>query len=436
MSTANYVKLSGASGNYASTPDAAANEITGDIDVQVRLNPTSWKPAASQELVAKYTSSTATSSYEFILVGASGKLELACRLSAAGAATLSTVAVPFADGTAGWVRATRVAATGAITYYTAADQATPPSSWTMLGTATSATSGNIQSTATVLAVGAPSAGTSTNYAGNIYRALVISGIGGTTNVDFNPNDARTAAASWTSSATGEVWTLHGSGTFIEYVIGFTAAGATWAASPLSIARPRTISLTAATAAWAPIALTTTHGRTVSLTPATAAWVPVALSITRPRTVTLTPATAAWAASSLSVTHARTITLTPATAAWATVALVITRGAVHVTLTPALAVWSARPLVTARPRTVTLTTATATWAAVPVGVIAGPVMVTLSSAKAVWAAVPLVAPTSSLAGRVLVEARAVAPVAVSARSRGAATVTARRAGTVSVETRGG
>jgi hypothetical protein len=99
--------------------------------------------------------------------------------------TSSSVVVGFSAGQAGWVRATRNATTGTVTFYTAPDSSSEPS-WTgrELGAAQSTTPSNIYSSNSQLEIGSNLNG-SNPFGGTIYRAIVRSGIGGTTVFDAN-----------------------------------------------------------------------------------------------------------------------------------------------------------------------------------------------------------------------------------------------------------
>jgi hypothetical protein len=208
----NGLRLPGIAGNYASTPDHSALDITGDIDVRVHVKPPDWTPALPRVLVAKYTTTGNQRSWR-LYIDAGG---LYFQWSTDGSATVSaqaTAAVPFSDGAAGWVRAALDVDNGssqsAVTFYTSSDG----QSWTQLGTVvTNAGASSIFSGSGPLEVGAHTSGTTQFVeAGTIvYAAEVRSGIGGTV----------VAAPSFQGSppAIGETlndghrdWTLHTTG---------------------------------------------------------------------------------------------------------------------------------------------------------------------------------------------------------------------------------
>jgi hypothetical protein len=104
----------------------------------------------------------------------------------------------------GWVKVTRVAATGLCQFFTAPDQAAEPGTWTKLGTDVSTAAGNIWNGASTLAVGSHGSGTGENWIGTIARAIVRNGIGGTTVLDVDRDNATVATGSFTATTGGTV----------------------------------------------------------------------------------------------------------------------------------------------------------------------------------------------------------------------------------------
>lgn len=173
-----FVVLSGASGDYVSTPDAAALDITGDIDIRCKVALDDWTPAAQNTLVAKWNSSTDQRSFQ-LGVTTGGNLTLGWSEDGTTASALSeqsSVATGFTDGTAHWVRAVLDADDGSgdasVTFYTSEDGVT----WTQLGAtqAVGSTTSIFAGTA-VLELGAQNAGTANRVAGRIYEAEVYDG---------------------------------------------------------------------------------------------------------------------------------------------------------------------------------------------------------------------------------------------------------------------
>ena len=205
-----YVYLPGIGGNYLSTPDAAALDITGDLDLRVRVALDDWTPAAITTLIAKYQTNT-TRSY-LLDVNTDGTLRLTT--SADGSAVLrtsSTVATGITDGAVKWVRATIDVNDGAggrvITFYTSDDGVT----WTTLGSpVTTAGTTSIFSSTSILEVGAATTGTQQMAAGKFYRAQVLNGIGGTVVLDVDCTSAVIDRPQFVAS-TGQVITINNSG---------------------------------------------------------------------------------------------------------------------------------------------------------------------------------------------------------------------------------
>lgn len=124
-----YLYLPGVAGNYASTPDSVAVSVTGDIDIRVWMAPNSWTPAAVASIADKDNGALDRS--WFFRLNTSGTLTFAHGNTGntLPRSSNSTVATGFADGSLRWVRVTRSASTGIVTFYTSTDG----SSWSQLG---------------------------------------------------------------------------------------------------------------------------------------------------------------------------------------------------------------------------------------------------------------------------------------------------------------
>lgn len=200
-----YLALPGASGDYASTPDAAALDIVGDIDLRARVALADWTPAAESTIIAKYTATGNQRSYA-LAVSTAGALVF--RWSEDGTAekteTSSAVLGGLAANATTWVRATLDADVGGtdatVSFYTSDDGVT----WTALGTpqAVGATTSIFASTA-VLELGGQTLGTVNRLAGKIFRAQVLNSIGGTSVA------APIATTAGITDATPRTWTVNG-----------------------------------------------------------------------------------------------------------------------------------------------------------------------------------------------------------------------------------
>jgi len=214
-----YAYLPGVNGNEYTTPSAAANQITGDIDIRVYVALNNWA-STTQCLIGKYVASGTLGSY-YLRVDPTGTLTLVTTPNGSNASAitaLSTAAVGFSAGTAHWVRVTRAAASGNVIFYTSTDGV----AWTKLGNTVPGTAQAIFASTSVVEVGAINGGGTYPVLGKIYRAQIYNGINGTLAVDFNASDwpeTTTNGATAVSSTTGETWTLANTGTLVGQIVG-------------------------------------------------------------------------------------------------------------------------------------------------------------------------------------------------------------------------
>ena len=203
--------LPGTSGNYSSTPDTAALDIVGDIDIRVRCAADDWTPASEQMPVAKNNVTGDQRSWAFSVMP-TGQLQLSWSTTGLGtgiAVAQSTVAPGFEDGTGHWIRVTLAVASGTVTFYVGEDG----SNWTQLGAAVVVGATSIFSGTAALTVGARNAGTGNMFAGLISRMELRNGINGT--VVANPRfDQQAAGATSFNDGTGKTWTVHGTAAIV------------------------------------------------------------------------------------------------------------------------------------------------------------------------------------------------------------------------------
>lgn len=211
-----FLSLPGVLGNVASTPDAPANQLTGDLDIRLKLALTDWTPATNNGLISKNQDAGSQVSYRLdVSNAAAGTLfflwspdgTIANRRS-----VQSSVIVGAADGSIKWVRVTLQCDDGAgncvIKFYTSDDGIT----WVQLGTtATLAGTTSVFAGAQPVVIGQIN-GNVFPLNGNVYYAELRDGIDGPVVVKFDPpyNESAYNAASFVSE-TGERWSISTSG---------------------------------------------------------------------------------------------------------------------------------------------------------------------------------------------------------------------------------
>ncbi|WP_406462949.1 hypothetical protein OHB07_16130 [Streptomyces sp. NBC_00111] len=203
-----YLRLAGTPTSYARTPDAAALDITGDLDIRIEAT-VDWYAQATRPLIGKYTSGTNQRSYMLRLQ--SGVLTLWWSTDGGPSTTFfASQPLPALPPRAA-VRATLDVNNGAGGFtarlYWAESLAGP---WTQIGdelTVAGVTS--IYSGTAPLEIAPPSVNSSTSLPGRVHRAEVRSGINGTVVASPDLRALAEGTTSWADTA-GRTWTLTGS----------------------------------------------------------------------------------------------------------------------------------------------------------------------------------------------------------------------------------
>ena len=206
---------------WAVAPDAtstyvveSAFQVTGDLEIVVRVNLTDWTPATENMLVSRWDSPSSQRCF-ILRISTSGIPYLTW--SADGTTGLSAIpsgGPAFVDGITYWLKATLDVDNGAAgrtaRFYYAADSATEPTSWTQWGTDVTAAgvTSLYASSSAALEVGSFNNGFSGMLTGNAYRAIVRRGIGGTTVADWAAY-GHPANAGTFGDANLNVWTING-----------------------------------------------------------------------------------------------------------------------------------------------------------------------------------------------------------------------------------
>ena len=217
-----YAYEPGVSGNYFSTPNAAANNPAGDMALAVYSMQHNWASTGNPGgVVGKRTNANGSSYFFQSNYGGGGGNagKLGFNSSKDGDKT-STVTTGFSNATAHWTGVTRTSVDGVIKFWTSADGVT----WTQLGTDVAGTAGALTNHADAFEVGTYNVGAAAYLAQSIYRVKLFNtaSFTGTPVLDFNPADSAetsTNAATFASSATGEVWTLNNTGALPAQIVG-------------------------------------------------------------------------------------------------------------------------------------------------------------------------------------------------------------------------
>lgn len=210
------VYLPGVAGNYLSSPDSSALDITGDIDVRVKVAMDDWTPAANSTFAGKWT---AASSSWYFGIGTTGLPALVWSPdNVITRSATATVAPTVTDGSTLWIRAALDVDNGASQYAVMFYTSTDGSTWTQLGSTVTGTTGvtSIFNSTAGLTVGAHNAGSNQPSAGRFYRAVIYSDLTETTKVfDANMETSITSLTQTTfteSSTNAATVTINKSGT--------------------------------------------------------------------------------------------------------------------------------------------------------------------------------------------------------------------------------
>jgi len=209
----NYVDLTGKYATYVTTPDVAALDITGDLDIRVDVEPLTWSPGHEYGLMQKWTPDNGTRSWQLFL-RTDGKLQLNSSADGtAGISHVSTVVVPVTSARLA-LRATLDVDNGAaghdVKFYTAPDIG---GTWTQLGTTvTTAGTTSVFNSASPVTIGQYIF--DLNLHGRVYAAEIRNGIAGTVVASPDFRAVETGILSFTD-APGRVWTLTGNAAIVN-----------------------------------------------------------------------------------------------------------------------------------------------------------------------------------------------------------------------------
>ena len=198
----NYWYGSGVNGNYVSTPNAAANQITGDIEINISLQLNDYSGVTMAYIAKDDGVSNRSLQYRQL---SGGTHQIILNFGAGLVVYSTTVSAGLTNGIKYFLKVTRQSSNGNINFYKSTDGV----SYTQIGATVSGTVGAMATINCPLEIASYQAGTQTLVQGKIYRVTISNTIGGAPVVDFNPAqyNASTSQTQWTSS-TGEVWTIN------------------------------------------------------------------------------------------------------------------------------------------------------------------------------------------------------------------------------------
>lgn len=201
----------GTTGSYASTPDTAALDVVGDLDVRIDLTPAVWPPAADASVIAKFQDTGDQRSWRINLTTA-GTAQFTWSANGSTTSSATSPVLPMRLFHRLAIRATIDVDNGAagrtVTFEIAPDL---DGAWTAFGAPiTTAGVTSIFSGSAALTLGARNNGSSGPFNGTIHAAQVRSGIGGTIIAHPRPNGQAIGTTSWTDTAT-RLWTVQGTG---------------------------------------------------------------------------------------------------------------------------------------------------------------------------------------------------------------------------------
>jgi hypothetical protein len=227
-----YLDLPGAStGDYAETPDAAALDITGDLDVRLDMSLANWLPpvtsGATVEMIGKFGF---TGQKSWFLGTRSGRLFFEWSANGTDSLSASSTIAPVIPGPGGRmaVRVTLDVDNGAsgntVRFYTAPTIDGP---WVQVGdpVTQSGTTSIFNSTAN-LRIGNATSFTFNLPLGRCHAAEVRNGIGGTVvaNPDFT---AQTVGAASLADSAGRTWTMNGNSQITNRKTRFVGEVSAW-----------------------------------------------------------------------------------------------------------------------------------------------------------------------------------------------------------------
>jgi len=199
-----YGWLSGDVGNYFSTPDSVLNSNSPD-KIEAKLALKDWTPAIGNIVAGKRSGAGQITAVFYVASGGALALFASLDGTASSINASSTANISFTDGGDGYVKYERNESTGVIKFFTSPDGVT----WSQLGADVAGVAGALYNSTSPWEIGSQLGGTSSNLAGAVYW---VKGYSASTPIfDFNPQRDYGSGSTFTSSTTGETWTINSTG---------------------------------------------------------------------------------------------------------------------------------------------------------------------------------------------------------------------------------
>jgi hypothetical protein len=217
----------------AVTPDSAALDITGDLDVRIEVAPDTWRPTGPMVLAAKFDTNDSGRSWA-VLITSDGEPQLLWSTDGTIAGRqFRRSTVPIPEGTGGlalrWTLDVNDAGSHTVRFYTAVSISGP---WTQLGAAvtqsgtTAILSGNAELEVGTANDGGVPVGDGVRLVGRVRALEVRSGIGGTVVAEADFTALQAGDVAFVDSA-GRAWSVAGLAYIGDWSVRFSGEVSAW-----------------------------------------------------------------------------------------------------------------------------------------------------------------------------------------------------------------
>ncbi|HYD00303.1 MAG TPA: hypothetical protein VEB22_03685 [Phycisphaerales bacterium] len=254
----NFAHLPGLSGAYLSTPDSAALDLTGDIQVIWRGRPRDL--GLDRYFVSKYDTSANQRSWAFITDGVTAnRLKLVTSPDGTSAASQNYTATadnPFTTTDTVWLKVWRKASDGGSSrvrfFYSLENVANPELvTWTQIGAEVTAATGNLFSSTANLEIGGRVNGTLGLMLQDCHYVDVRNTVDGTaSSIVASFDSQRYLSGTTLVAASGETWALNGGATIVtRSCLYFDGSDDYLKAAAFALSQPETVYFVGQQVSW-------------------------------------------------------------------------------------------------------------------------------------------------------------------------------------------